>query len=99
VLAVIAVVSVGSVIWGMIVDSTVRRPPSEWLGSAYLGVFAGLLLIACMLLDTIRAHVVLSCVVGALAVSTLAWLTIRLWKKLDKLDHAYYAKRSGRQHR
>jgi hypothetical protein len=96
-LAVIVVSSIGSVLWGMIVDRSVHRPPSEWLGSAYLGVVAGLLVAAGLLLDTIRAHVVLSCVIGALAASALVWLTIRLSKKLDELDRAYNAKRPSRQ--
>jgi hypothetical protein len=96
VFAVVGVGFIASSAWGMITDGTVRRPPSEWLASLCLAVFAGLLVTGALFLDTIRAHLVISSSIGIVALLLFLGLLRQLWKTAKRLDQDYFAKRSNR---
>lgn len=96
--AVVIFVIAATALWGIIVDGTIHRPPSEWLTSIYLGAFVGLLAAAGMLLDQIRSHLLLASVIGFVGFAALIAFTVLLWKRVKRLDEVYYAKRE-RSHR
>ena len=83
---------IASALWGVLIDGTVKRPPSEWLSLIYLGVFAGLVGASFMLLDQIRSHLGVAIPLAILAFGILIWVTVVLWSKVKKLDESYYAK-------
>jgi len=93
VLAVGTFVVVSTAVWGIIIDGTIHRTPSEWLASVYLGVFVILLGSVSVILDQIISHVFLAAIIGGLVLTVLIWLTVLLWAKVKKLDEAYYRKR------
>ena len=94
-LAIVVFVILATAVWGTLVDGTMHRPPSEWLASLYLGVFVGLLASAGLLIDQIRAHLLLAGIVGTASLALVIAITIWLWRKIKKLDELYYAKREN----
>ena len=94
VLAYVAFAFIATLVWGMIVDRTIRRPPSEWLASACLALFGGILVTCILSLDTIRNHLLISA--GILGLLLFVGLLSLLWRKVKILDQEYFAKRSAR---
>jgi hypothetical protein len=93
--ALVVFVIVATALWGMIVDGTIHRPPSEWVASVYLGVLVGGLSAASLLLDFIRLHLLFASIVGIATLATLIWVTILFWRKVKKWDESYYARQAG----
>ena len=83
----------GCFLWDSIVDRTLRKKPSDWLGYSYLATMAMAVGYGFKYLDEIRSHPYLSSIVALFVLGGIGWLTVKLWRKAEKWDRTFENKR------
>lgn len=87
---------VGCYVWDSIIDRTIGKKPSDWLGYSYLATMAMVVGYGFKYLDEIRSHPYLSSIIGLVALVAIGWLTVLLWRKAAKWDKDFHDKRHTR---
>ena|SRR6266850_1705250 len=85
----------GCLIWDSIIDRSIHREPSDWLGYVYLATIASLLGYGAKYLDNVRAHPYLSGGIVLTVAVLIGISAIFMWRKAANWDKKYHQKRSG----
>jgi hypothetical protein len=94
---IVVFVVLATAIWGMIVDGTVRRPPSEWIASLYLGVFVGGMISLGFFVDKIFAHPLATGAIGIVLVISVVLFTVVFWRTVRMWDEKFRSSKRPRR--
>ena len=90
---------IGSFVWGSIVDGTIRREPSDWLGYTYLSALVMLIGYGSKYLDEFRFRPYRASLVTVVAVLLLGWSAVFLWRKAAKWDENFRKGKPSHRHK
>jgi hypothetical protein len=85
-------VFVGAFMWDSVVDGTLRRAPSDWLGYGYLSVIVMLLGYGSKYLDEFRVHPYRASFIVVVAALSLGWSAVIMWRAAARWDKKFNSK-------